>query len=242
MNQRCFRYVLLILGLSQAFHGTAHAVRPWELLIPFQRVEADRNKDYQLTKDHGPWMILAASFAGPGAEQQAQQLVYELRAKENLPAYIHRKSYDFTETVPGLGLNRYGGPKRMRYANPARFDELAVLIGHFSTVNDPALDRTLDRIKHVHPDCLDITKNESTTQRFIGLRELQRRFYPDARRELGPMRGAFVTRNPMLPQEFFVPQGLDPLVEQMNRDAPHSLLENPGQYTVRVATFRGASP
>lgn len=242
MNQRRFGYVLLALSLFPGWVGTARAARRWNLLIPFRRVDADREKNYELTTDHGPWMILAASFAGPGAEEQAQQLVYELRRDENLRAYIHRKSYDFTEPVVGLGLNRYGGPKRMRYANPVKFDELAVLVGDFSNVNDPAIERTLDRVKHAHPECLDIRRNETTTQRFIGLRELQRHFTADSRRrEQGPMRNAFVTRNPLLPREYFVPSGLDPLVVEMNQDEPFSLLHNPGNFTVRVATFRGAS-
>jgi hypothetical protein len=130
----------------------------------------------------------------------------------------------------------------MRYANEAKFDEIAVLVGSFQTVDDPKLDALLDELKHARPDCLDISKNKTTTQRFIGLRELHRRLSGDqAKREKGPMANAFVTRNPLLPQEYFVPKGLDPLVESMNRDVEHSLLDNPGKYTVRIATFRGAS-
>lgn len=242
MNQRCLLRVLLGIGLSQAVAVDAAAAKPWEMLIPFKRVEAEPSKEYRLTEDCGPWMILAASFAGPGAMQQAQQLVYELRKETNLEAFIHRKSYDFTQPVAGLGLNRYGGPKVMRYANAGKFDELAVLVGNFQSVNDPAVEKTLDKIKYARPDCLDIAKNKSTTQRFVGLREIQRRLSPEnERREQGPMRNAFVTRNPLLPQEYFVPQGLDPLVERMNQDVEHSLLDNPKRYTVRVATFRGAS-
>jgi hypothetical protein len=242
MNKRCYLCLLLAVVLSQGVAGTAWAVKPWEMLIPFKRVDAAKDKEYRLTEEHGPWMILAASFAGPGAEQQARQLVFEIRRDLNVEAYIHQETYDFTQPVQGLGLNRYGGPKRMRYANSARFDELAVLVGNYSDVNDPAAGRMLDRIKHARPDCLDIDKNESTTQRFIGLRDLHRRLSPNTdRREQGPMRSAFVTRNPLLPQEFFVPDGIDPLVERINRDLPHSLLKNKGRYTVRVATFRGSS-
>ncbi len=242
MNQHCFVCLLLALGLSQLLPETVSAAKPWERLIPFKRVEADKEKDYQLTENHGPWMILAATFAGPGAEQQARQLVYELRREFNVEAFIHEESYDFSKPVVGLGLNRYGGPKVMRYANAGKFDELAVLIGNFQSVNDPAVEKMLEKIKYARPDCLDINKNKSTTQRFIGLRELQRRLSPDEdRREQGPMRNAFVTRNPLLPQEFFVPQGVDPLVERMNEEVEYSLLDNKGRYTVRVATFRGAS-
>ena len=242
MNKRCFLCLLVAAVLSQTFVGTAWAVRPWEMLLPFKRVDADKEKQYLLTEDHGPWMILAASFAGPGAERQATQLAYELRRDLNVEAYIHRESYDFSEPVQGLGLNRYGGPKKMRHANAAKFEELAVLVGNYPHVNDPAVGKMLDRIKHARPECLDIEKNEETTQRFVGLRELHRRLSPsNQRREQGPMRSAFVTRNPLLPREFFVPDGLDPLVERMNRDLPHSLLKNRGRYTVRVASFRGAS-
>jgi hypothetical protein len=242
MNQRCFLCLLLAMALTHAFPATAPAAKPWEMLIPFKRVDAAKDKEYRLTENQGPWMILAASFAGPGAEQQAKQLVYELRRDLNIEAFIHEESYDFTKPVQGLGLNRYGGPKMMRHANPAKFAELAVLAGNFSSVNDPAIEKMLDKVKHARPDCLDINRNTSTTQRFIGLRELQKRFSPDTeRREQGPMRNAFVTRNPLLPQEYFVPDGLDPLVERMNRDLNYSLLNNKGRYTVRVASFRGSS-
>ena len=238
---------LVLVGLLAALSfvsgsGAVWAAKPWELLIPFKRVDADGDKVYRLTDGQGPWMILATSFAGPGAEKQAQTLVLELRKKYNVEAYLHRKSYDFTEPVVGLGLNPYGGPKIMKYANAAKFDEIAVLVGDFETVNDPKLEKLLEELKYARPDCLDLSKNKSTTQRFVGLRELQRRLTPDPeKKQKGPMGNAFVTRNPLLPQEYFVPKGLDPLVEQMNRDVEYSLLKNSGQYSVRVATFRGSS-
>jgi len=215
---------------------------PWERLIPFRRVESNPDKTYRLSQDHGPWMILATSFAGPGAEKQATNLVLELRKSLNLPAYIHEQTYDFTKPVVGLGLNRYGGPKKMRYANAVKYDEIAVLVGNFENVDDPRIEKTLGKLKYAHPDSLDVKKTQSTTQRFFGLRELHRRLTPDKeKREKGPMGNAFVTRNPLLPKEYFVPGGINPLVERMNRDVEHSLLDNPGRYTVRVAAFGGAS-
>lgn len=242
MLQRVFPVVLLAILSSLSLARPAVAAKPWELLIPFKRVDADAGKEYRLTENQGPWMIMATSFAGPGADQQAQNLVLELRKKYNIEAYLHRQTFDFTEPVVGLGVNRYGGPKMMRHANAAKFEEIAVLTGNFENVNDPRLEKTLGEIKHARPDCLDLSKNKTTTQRFIGLRELQRRLTPDPdKKQQGPMANAFVTRNPMLPQEYFVPKGLDPFVETMNRDLEFSLLRNPGQYSVRVAVFRGAS-
>ena len=59
------------------------------------------------------------------------------------------------------------------------------------------------------------------------------------KRKLGPMRRAFIARNPLLRKEQFVSTGLDPLVQQMNKYVKFSLLDNPGKYTVRVASFQG---
>jgi len=205
-------------------------------------VEADADKTYHLTKDHGPWMIMATSFAGSGAKKQAQELVLELRKEFNLPAFVHKQTYDFTDRFEGNTINRYGYRKTMKYYNEKKFDEIAVLVGHFESVDDNQVDKTRDKIRYARPECLDVSKNHTTTQRFFGLRELQRRLTPDKdKRERGPMGKAFVTRNPLLPQEYFTPGGLDPLVAKMNRDVQYSLLKNPGRYTVRVATFRGST-
>ncbi len=242
MLQRVLPIVLLATLSCCAVVDPALAAKPWELLIPFKRVDAEAGKEYRLTEDQGPWMIMATSFAGPGAEQQAQNLIFELRRKYNIESYLHRKTFDFTEPVVGLGVNRFGGPRVMRHANAAKFDEIAVLVGNFEDVNDPRIEKVLNEVKHVRPECLDISKNKQTSQRFIGLREIQRRLTPDPeKKQFGPMGNAFVTRNPLLPQEYFVPQGLDPFVENMNRDLPYSLLKNRGEYSVRVAVFRGAS-
>ena len=43
---------------------------------------------YMLTKDNGPFMVLAYSFRGPDAPRQALALVLELRNKYKLPAYL----------------------------------------------------------------------------------------------------------------------------------------------------------
>ena len=55
------------------------------------------------------------------------------------------------------------------------------------------------------------------------------------------MGSAFVVTNPLLPPEFFNSSGLDKLVLDMNKDVPHSLLQCPGAYTLKVATFTGTS-
>jgi hypothetical protein len=233
--------VLMILALA----GVATATPPWKKLVPFRSVEADSTKMYWLTEDEGPWMIMATSFAGPGAEEQAHTLVLELRKQHKLNAFMHKQTFDYTQPVQGRGVNRYGAPKLMKYQAATKFDEIAVLVGNYASYDAPGLEEDLERVKAIKPECLDISNDDSkkkTTQRFIGLRELQRLVHSDPKvRESGPMRRAFVARNPLLPKEYFVSNGLDPFVVEMNRNVEHSLLDNPGQYTVRVASFQGES-
>src|SRR5438477_144756 len=83
----------------------------------------------------------------------------------------------------------------------------------------------------------DPNKKPDSSQRLLGLRTIYSMMStsPD-KREKGPMGAAFVTRNPLLPEELFVAKGLDPFVYDMNKDLPHSLLKCPGKFTVRIAS------
>ncbi len=244
MNRRMQWTLWAVIFVLAGLAGVSHATPPWKKLIPFKKVEADPNVDYWITEEHGPWMIMATSFAGPGAEQQARELVMEIRSKYRLPAFMHKRHFDYTEPVVGLGLNKYGGPKRMRHQKATEFDEIAVLVGNYNDHQDPATQDDLETIKTAQPVCLDIRgeKGKNTSQRFVGLRELQRlvNLDPDKQKR-GPMRRAFVVRNPLLPKEFFVAEGLDPFVVEMNERVKHSLLKNPATFTVRVASFQGES-
>ena len=226
---------LLVLAAAPAA-----AAPPWATLVPFKKTDADPKKSYDLQERQGPWMIMAASFAGPTAEQQARDLVLELRQRYQLDAYTYRQTYDFSKPTEGRGYSPDGSPRRMRYLNNYKFDEIAVIVGNFGSIDDPQLDKTLDRIKHLRPDALDPTKRRDSSQRFLGLRTIYALVSTNpANKTKGPMGAAFVTRNPLLPEEYFVAKGLDPFVVEMNQDLPHSLLNCPGRYSVRVATFRG---
>jgi hypothetical protein len=109
-------------------------------------------------------------------------------------------------------------------------------------VDDPALEKTLEKIKYLKPDCLDITKNKDSSQTFVGMKDLFRRISTDpARNKKGPMGSAFASRNPLLPDDYFTATGIDDFVMKLNRGVEYSLLENPAKFTVRVASFRGAT-
>lgn len=226
----------LVLAIS--ITRAVSAKPPWQL-ISFRSVKADAKADYQLAEEHGPWLIFATSFAGEGAETEAKRLVHELRKRYKLPAYVHRKNFDFTGRLEGIGINQDRSPKRMKYEREGVVQEVAVLVGNYESLDDPALPKTLKRIKYARPECL--SKNpDSTTRRFAKLREFHKKINGnEEKRRKGPMGSAFAVRNPIIPREFFAPKGIDQLVLKMNKGVQHSLLDCPAKYTVRIATFRG---
>jgi len=233
--------VLLVVVGGLAIGATSAVAAPpsWATLVPFKKIEADTNKTYELDEKHGPWIIMAASFAGAAAEQQAHDLAMELRQKFRLEAYTFRKSFDFSKRIEGNGLYKDGGPRQMRYLYNNKFEEIAVVVGHYQSVDDPQLAKTLERLKYAKPQVFERPENGSS-QRLSTMRKFYHVLAPDLdRKTKGPMGAAFATRNPLLPAEYFAAPGLDPFVAEMNRDLPHSLLKCPGRYTVRVASFRG---
>jgi hypothetical protein len=138
----------VILGLLANCAVTGWAEGPGFSLLPFKRVDADPKKDYSLTEGHGPWMILASSFAGEGAETQAQQLVIELRRDFKLLAYTHKQHYDFSKSFDGVGVNKYGDAKKMKNLHGRDFDEIAVLVGNFPSLDDANLQKALQTLKY----------------------------------------------------------------------------------------------
>lgn len=218
-----------------------------QISLPFTRkVEWNQDGDYRLRQDHGPWLIMCASFLGEGGEQQAWDLVRELRQDFNLPAYVYHRQFDYSGTVEGKGwqLTPEGGvvPHKMRHLHLDNFTEIAVLVGDFESIDERKARKTLEKIKTIRPKSLHVDESTLTSRRMGVLREIQRMIHPDESvRERGPMRSAFVTTNPMLPEAHFADSGIDHFIIDLNKDIEFTLLKCEGQYTVRVASFRGES-
>ena len=69
-----YRWIALAtLGAIIAARPLA-AAPPWNKLMVFKHLEADPDKLYAIDENNGPWMILAATFTGQGAEDQARRL------------------------------------------------------------------------------------------------------------------------------------------------------------------------
>jgi hypothetical protein len=239
-HRRMLRHLAVVAVVFGGWSAGAFAAPPWAKLLTFDRVEADPDKSYPLSEDNGPWMIVACSFSGEGAEEQARELVYELRKRYKLPAYSCKAAFQFGFTQ-GRGLDQYGAPLQMRYRIDD-IDEIAVLVGNYAAVDDQEAQETLRKLKFTFPKCLEVDERQQTNQSLAGWRMAQKRLQEaigSEKKQKGPMGHAFVTTNPLLPAEFFADPGIDPLVLEMNKDVEHSLLDCPGKYTVQVATFKG---
>ncbi|MCG8449631.1 MAG: hypothetical protein MI725_08635 [Pirellulales bacterium] len=219
------------------------ANRIFSQLVPRKKIESNPQVEYSLTKEHGPWLVMATSFSGLDGEAEARQLVWELRSKNNLPAYYYGMSFQLGEENPGRGIDAYGGRIKRRYQRGEEVVQHAVLVGDFSSLNDPAAQQMLKRIKRLRPEALSPQEGKSTSQSLAAVRHFQNLLKEKmgASTRKGPMGHAFLTRNPLLPKEYFVPQGVDKEVAKWNKGLEYSLIKCPGNFSMRVATFRGRS-
>ncbi|OHB65945.1 MAG: hypothetical protein A2V70_05075 [Planctomycetes bacterium RBG_13_63_9] len=234
------RLLILCVGLWCCGCVAAQAASPLAGLLTFNRVQADPEREYRLTEDNGPWTIMACSFSGDGAAEQAKELALELRKRYKLEAYTHPMNFKFGATR-GRGIDRYGAPLRMRHRRDD-LQEVAVLVGDYASVDDPRAQKVLQKLKYSLPRCLEVEKGQPTHQSLAGWRMTQKQFQEfigSRKKDKGPMGHAFVTTNPLLPKEYFNSPGIDPLVLEMNKSVTHSLLDCRGKYTVQVATFKG---
>jgi hypothetical protein len=226
----------VLLAVSLTAHATvAEAQTGWLPTAWFSQEAVDPKAMFPLAESDGPWLVLATTFRGEGARDDARRLVQELRGSHKLKAYTHEKSFDFTGNQRGLGLNPDGTPKKMRFAKSEQVTEVAVLVGDFASFDDQRGQKMLTKVKNLHPEALAGGSGKSRSfadfRRMMGL---------DANSAKGPMHLAFVIPNPLLPEDFFTRQQVDKFVIDMNADVTNSLLDCPGRYSVRVATFTGA--
>jgi hypothetical protein len=234
--------------------GSTVEAAPWSDLISMKSVDTDPAKPYNIAEENGPWMIMACSFSGEGAEKQAGALVLELRKRYKIPAYVYLGRFDPGEAQI-RGFDKYGNPKKgeyWKYRNPKNKEksrhpelvEVAVLAGNFRAADDAKAQKMLRTIKFARPQCLEVKEGQATNQTLTGWRLAQQEVYKmigSSKEQLGPMRHAFIAPNPILPPEYFNQRGLDEETIALNKGVPFSLLECPGSYTVQVATFKGSA-
>lgn len=232
------RFALIAAAVVPAFAPRpASAQSGWLPASWFTAGDVDPQAMYPLAEKDGPWLVLATTFRGEGAREDARKLVQELRGGHRLTAYTHEKAFDYTGEQRGMGLNPDGTPKRMRYANEGQVLEVAVLVGDFASAEDPRAQKMLQKVKQLKPRALEGTKANRLESDFI---QANRDHVGGAGAAKPPLHTALLIPNPLLPADYFSRQQIDEFVMEMNADVTHSLLDCPGRYTVRVATFTGA--
>ena len=111
-----------------------------------------------------------------------------------------------------------------------------MLVGDFASFDDPRGQKMLRRSRGSSRESLTGDGGKSRSSRLL---QANRSGSTTAARR-GRCTWRFVIPNPLLPEDFFSRQEVDEFVMEMNADVTHSLLDCPGRYTVRVATFTGA--
>lgn len=192
-------------------------LKPVSIALPDDPLEP-----YLLTKQNGPFMVLAKVFRGPDSERMALALCKELRQDYKLPAYILRsKEWPMKSNIRGVPVQAPSMTTRAAIKQPEQIrihDEAAVLVGDEKTLQ--ASEVLLHKVKKIKPKCLD------------GMPKLF------AWRE--GLSHALRTTNPYVPAQWLFPRAPDRLVVSMNRGL-RSIAHCPGTYTLQVAQFTGRS-
>lgn len=211
------------------------------------------NEALAVKPEHGPWFVMAMSFSGPNAKEQSEKLALELRKDFQLQAYCLSKRFDYTQAVEGAGFNPNGEGRKMRFRDAKVVEGYAVLVGDFDSIDSPAIKETLDKIKRITPrmmanggepidpksDSVDVSSYRKYIQKLMRAGEKTTDQAPIPQ---GPMFNAFITRNPLLPADYYKAPILDKFVKSLNEQkglSEFSLLNCPGKFSVRVVVFRG---
>ncbi|MEZ6095506.1 MAG: hypothetical protein R3C03_14965 [Pirellulaceae bacterium] len=240
-------FIAMALGDASAF-GQNKGIR-----LPFGR-KSEKNvqaESLSLTESAGPWLIMCTSFVGESAEIRAEQLAKLLAEELRVPVYVYKHDFDFSKNYEGMWYsskewdvddngNAIAKRKPTRTLNDSSFEEVAVLVGDFPSVEDGGCQRMLEKIKYLKISKAAFVEDSADGRNVHEWRE-NIKFLSKDNRKKGPLGSAFVMPNPMIPEEYFRQSTVDTTILKINRNAEFSLLDCPGNYTIRVATFRGAA-
>lgn len=253
-------FCLILCMLPGLFTESCQAADTPSILNMFRKKQlAGDEQSLKLKPEHGPWLILATTVSGPDAEQKAVALANEIRTRMKLPSYVLEKEFDTTGILASTTkmVDELDGSKTQyrawtQYANGGREQIYAVLVGEFTSTEDPRIQGTLKTIRTAQPVSLespasnsnptssDPAEAESTHELVKAFRSV---IWSKSERKSDqancPMGAAFVTRNPLLPDDFFQAPKIDDFILELNNQVEHSILDCPGRFTVRVASFYG---
>jgi hypothetical protein len=192
-------------------------LKPPTIAMPNEPIEP-----WLLTKEAGPFMVLAKTFRGPESEKLALVLAKELRTKYNLPTYVLRsKDWPGKSNIRGIPPTADPSVVQAKVGIPEKFrtiDEAAVLVGNEKTLKGSEV--LLHQVKKIKPDCLN------------GM--------PHMFQWREGLHTAMRTTNPYVAAQYLYPRKQDKLIVQMNQTA-RSIANCPGRYSLQIAEFAGRS-
>jgi hypothetical protein len=202
------------------------------------KVDADPSVEYVVTPQAGVWMVLAGSYKGPDAHNLAHQLVYQLRSRDNYPAFI----FDFSEgkrreqdaNMAAMQRNMPGVP--VRTPRPVE-DEFGVLAGGYKTMEDAR--EAMERIRKLPLPVLKLPGDKPAydTMPFIDKKTGEEK----GTVAVNPYWRSFVVRNPVVPLEKPDPNKADPFMKRLNKDEEYSLLNCKHPWTLVIKQYEGVS-
>lgn len=203
-----------------AERGLPDLTPPADLKPPTVPLPSEPVEPYLLTKDVGPFMVLARSFRGPDSERMALALVKELRKDYGLPAYILRiKDYPGRSMLRGVPPTAGSDVMQAGIRMPEKIrtlDESAVLVGNEKTL--VGSERLLKQVRKINPKCLEGMSSPYWWRKGLSY--------------------AIRTTNPYVAAQNLYAKTPDRLLVQMNR-GQQSIVNCAGRYSLQVADFSG---
>lgn len=243
----------LLAGLLALAVTSAAAAKPPAIFDIFRKQKVP-DGPLELKPEHGPWLVMAAVITEDEGHDKAIALAKEIRETLRIPAFVMKRASGTPEAL-GVGervrTNVITGQREVkklksRFISGGAEEGYAVLVGEFdSPEHDPRVEKTLEQIRNLRPKTLSTDQarpnlDEASTNWIVQKYRSTVLKRNDRTSSMGPMSRAFATRNPLLPEEYFMDSPkLDEFVTELNSKVEHSLLKCPGKYTVRVATFTG---
>ncbi|MDR2170232.1 MAG: hypothetical protein LBP59_08835 [Planctomycetaceae bacterium] len=238
MKKKYFNFILPLSILLSAFifyaacmpANTLGFENPLKKIFNNNNVEADPNKVYVLSEKDGPWLILLCSFKDKptdkikNSEEKANALVYELRKKFNLKAYVFAGKFnlnlrDDLKSDITLRNSDKSFVRNKKYNKGGSFIEYVVLVGDYQSQEE--LQKDLEKIRNISPECMF-------------------KMFPNAGKQQRPFPMPFAIPNPLLPKNYIMQSsGNLKIIDKLNEKREFSLLACPRNYTVQIATFTG---
>jgi hypothetical protein len=217
---------------------------------PQVSIEADPNKEYPINPLVGKWVICVASYTGPDAPELAHQLVYQLRFRDHLPAYVFNHADDERKKMKAemdrrqqqqaatFGAVTGGTVIPMRKRTIRVEEECAVLVGGY--LDREAAKPDLERIKTLPKPSLKLASGRPAYDTaFVTEGKLGEERKVIKSEEINPLKTAFVVPNPTNLDQHTA-EKVDPLWWKLNSAEPYSLLQSPKHWTFVVKCYIGA--